>query len=137
MSCILPVKSHSLTMRTSNPTLNDQVFDRSRTGNPADGIMTLNGTVLKTAILTLLLVTSASFSWKIVMAEGTPPAWFGSALTFGWIVPVVLGLIITFKPVTAPALAPVYALGNGVIIGLISAMYEKAFGGIVLTAVTL
>lgn len=127
-------------MRSSNPTLNDRVFDRSRTGNAADGVMTLNGTVLKTAILTLLLVISASWSWKIVThaAEGGgTPAWFGSALTFGWIVPVVLALIISFKPVTAPVLAPVYALGNGVLVGLISAMYEQAFGGIVLTAVML
>jgi len=49
-------------MRSSNPTLSDHVFEKSRSGNPADGVMTLNGTVLKTAILTLLLVTSASFS---------------------------------------------------------------------------
>ena len=124
-------------MRSSNPTLNDRVFENSRSGNPADGVMTLNGTVLKTAILTLLLVTSASWSWKIAIGGGSAPAWFGSALTFGWIVPLVLALIISFKPTTAPALAPVYALSNGVIVGIISAMYEKAFGGIVLTAVML
>jgi len=123
-------------MRTSNPTLSDHVFEKSRSGNPADGVMTLNGTVLKTAILTLLLVTSASFSWKLIMG-GSPPAWIGSALTYGWIVPLVLGLIISFKPRTAPALAPVYALCNGFFVGIISAMYESAFGGIVLTAVML
>jgi len=123
-------------MRTSNPTLNDEVFLQSRSGNPADGVMTLNGTVLKTAILTLLLVTSASWSWKIVV-DGTAPAWFGTVLTLGWLVPLVLALIIAFKPTTAPALAPVYALTKGVIVGIISAMYEKQFGGIVLTAVML
>ena len=31
-------------MRSSNPTLNDRVFENSRSGNPADGVMTLNGT---------------------------------------------------------------------------------------------
>lgn len=98
--------------------------------------MTLNGTVVKTAILTLLLVTSASWSWKIGMG-GAAPAWFGSALTFGWIVPLVLALIISFKPKTAPLLSPIYALGNGVIVGIISVLYEKQFGGIVLTAVVL
>jgi len=123
-------------MRTSNPTLNDEVFLQSRSGNPADGVMTLNGTVLKTAILTLLLVTSASWSWKIVV-DGNAPAWFSSALMFGWIVPLVIALIVRFKPTTAPALAPVYALSNGVIVGIISAMYEKQYGGIVLTAVML
>jgi len=123
-------------MRTSNPTLNDTVFENSRTGNRADGVMTLNGTVLKTAILTLLLVTSASWSWKLYMS-GSPPAWFGMALPVGVILYFVLGLIISFKPTTAPALAPVYALSNGVIVGIISAMYEQQFGGIVLTAVML
>jgi uncharacterized YccA/Bax inhibitor family protein len=123
-------------MRSSNPTLNDGVFVNSRTGSAADGVMTLNGTVLKTAILTLLLVTSASWSWKIV-TDGTAPPWFGTVLTLGWIIPLALALIISFKPTTAPALAPVYALSNGVIVGIISAMYEKQFGGIVLTAVML
>ena len=123
-------------MRTSNPTLNDQVFLQSRSGNRADGVMTLNGTVLKTAILTLLLVTSASWSWK-VFVSGSPPAWFGAALPVSGILYLVLGLIISFKPTTAPALAPVYALCNGVIVGIISAMYEQQFGGIVLSAVLL
>ncbi len=132
----MSVNSLSLIMRSSNPTLSDHVFEKSRTGSPADGVMTLNGTVLKTAILTLLLVTSASWSWKIIMA-GSAPAWFGSALTFGCIGTFVLALIISFKPRTAPALAPVYALSNGAIVGIISASYEQAYGGIVLTAVML
>jgi uncharacterized YccA/Bax inhibitor family protein len=123
-------------MRTSNPALNDHVFERSRTGNAAEGVMTLNGTVVKTAILTLLLVTAASWSWKIAMG-GQAPAWFGSALTFGWIIPLAVALIIAFVPKTAPALAPVYALGKGILVGIISAMYERQFGGIVLNAVVL
>lgn len=123
-------------MRTSNPTLNDQVFERSRTGAAADGVMTLNGTVIKTAILTLLLVTSASWSWKLV-TSGSPPAWFGSALTFGWIVPLGLALVIAFVPKLAGALAPMYALAKGIIVGIISAAYNAQFHGIVLTAVLL
>jgi uncharacterized YccA/Bax inhibitor family protein len=124
-------------MRTSNPTLNDAVFERSRLASPAGALMSLNGTVLKTGILTLLLVTAASWSWKIAMGESGAPEWFGKALMFGWIAPLGLSLIISFAPKTAPALAPVYALTKGVIVGIISAMYEKQFGGIVLTAVML
>jgi hypothetical protein len=44
--------------------------------------------LLKTAILTLLLVTAASWSWKIAMVSVNPPAWFGSALKFGWLIPL-------------------------------------------------
>ncbi len=123
-------------MRTSNPTLSDTVFQRSRTGHAADGVMTLNGTVLKTAILTLLLVTSATFSWKIGVGENAP-SWFSTALIGSLIGCLVLLLIITFKPATAPALAPVYALSNGFVVGAISSMYEAKFGGIVLSAVML
>ncbi len=123
-------------MRSSNPALNDHVFEKSRTGNSADGVMTLNGTVVKTAILTLLLVTSASFSWKIGMG-GDAPAWFSAALIGCFIGALVLSFIIAFKPTTAPALAPVYALGNGFVVGAISSMYEAKFGGIVLSAVML
>lgn len=123
-------------MRTSNPTLSDHVFEKSRTGNAADGVMTLNGTVLKTAILTLLLVTAASWSWgQVSMAN--PPSWFGAALKFGWLVPFALALIIGFVPKTAPLLAPVYAVTNGAFVGVISAIFEANFHGIVLTAVLL
>lgn len=123
-------------MRTSNPTLNDSVFERSRTGVAADGVMTLNGTVIKTAVLTLLLVAAASWSWKLVAGE-TPPSWFGSALTLGWIAPFALALIISFVPRSAPALAPLFAISKGVIVGIISALFEGQFHGIVLTAVML
>lgn len=124
-------------MRTSNPTLNDTVFERSRLASRAGAVMTLNGTVLKTGILVLLLVTAASWSWKISMGESGAPAWFGSALTFGWIAPMALALIIAFFPKSAPALAPVYALAKGMVVGIVSSMYERQFGGIVLTAVML
>ena len=108
-------------MRTSNPTLNDSVFERSRLAAPAGAVMTLNGTVLKTGILTLLLVTAASWSWKISMGETGAPAWFGTALMFGWIAPMILALIISFVPKSAPALAPVYAITKGLVVGIISA----------------
>lgn len=123
-------------MRTSNPALNDHVFERARTGISADGVMTLNGTVLKTAILTLLLVTAAGWSWKLA-ASGSPPAWLGSALTWGWIIPLGLALTIGFVPKLAGALAPAYAVSKGFIIGIISAIYEAQFHGIVLSAVLL
>lgn len=123
-------------MRTSNPVLNDHVFEKSHTGITTGAVMTLNGTVIKTAVLTLLLVTAASWSWKLVGGESVP-SWFGPALKFGWLLPFGLALIIGFVPKTAPALAPVYALAKGVIVGIVSALIEAQFHGIVLTAVML
>lgn len=123
-------------MRTSNPTLNDSVFEHSRTGNAADGVMTLNGTVFKTGVLTLLLVAAASWSWQLALST-RPPQWLNTALIGGSLALVGIALIISFKPKLAGALAPVYALGKGMIVGFISAAYNMQFQGIVLTAVLL
>lgn len=125
-------------LRTSNPTLNDRVFHKATvasTGNAA--VMTLNGTVVRTGILTVLLVAAASWSWKLVTGDQESPTWLGGMLTFGWIIPCLIGVVISFVPKTAPMLAPVYALAKGVILGVISARFEAAFHGIVLTAVLL
>ena len=56
-------------MRTSNPTLNAdtfQRFDRQASGNQ----MTVSGTVNKTGALLLLLIVSASITWNMI-ATGT------------------------------------------------------------------
>lgn len=125
-------------MRTSNPTLSDAVFEKARDSAAAGaGVMTLNGTVVRTGILTLLLVAAASWSWKLVTGEMTAPPWFGAAVKFGWILPCLLALVISFVPTTAPWLAPVYALLKGVVVGIISAYFETAYNGIVLTAALL
>lgn len=123
-------------MRSSNPTLNENVFEKSRTGVASDGVMTLNGTVFKTGFLTLLLAGSASWSWRLV-ESGQAPAWMGSAVTLGWLVPFIVALVITFVPRLAGVLAPIYALTKGVFVGIVSAAYNAQFNGIVLNAVLL
>jgi len=111
------------------------VFDRA---GPAIGgaVMTVNGTMLKTGILTFILLAAGSWSWG-QFTSGTAPSWFGPALTFGWIVPLVIAFVISFVPRTAPWLSPIYALTNGVIVGIISAYFDARFHGIVLTSVML
>ena len=122
-------------MRTNNPTLSPAVFDRA---GPAVGgaVMTVNGTMLKTGILTFLLLAAGSWSWG-QFTSGTAPSWFGPALTFGWVVPLVIAFVISFVPRTAPWLSPIYAVTNGVIVGIISAYFDARFHGIVLTSVML
>ena len=122
-------------MNTSNPTLNSSVFTNA--GPVAEGgAMTLNGTVAKTGLLTTILLVAAAWAWN-ASTGGALPAWFGAAIMGGGIGAFVVALIISFSPRTAPMLAPVYALGEGVVLGLISAMFERRFHGIVLTAVLL
>lgn len=95
--------------------------------------MTLEGTVNKTCILTLLLTVSAFWSWHHIDSFSN----FRSLLLFGSFVPLALSLVIGFVPRTAPSLSPVYAVTKGVLVGLVSALFERAFDGIVLMAFTL
>jgi uncharacterized YccA/Bax inhibitor family protein len=48
---------------------------------------------------------------------------------------LVLGLVISFKQITNPAVIITYAVAEGVLLGLISKVYEALYDGIVLQAV--
>jgi len=119
----------------NNPTLTPAAFDRA---GPAIGssVMTINGTLAKTGILLMLVLASGSWSWNQV-ASDSAPAWFGMAITFGWLVPLIAAFVISFVPKTAPWLSPVYAVTKGVILGIVSAMFNAQFHGIVLTSILL
>jgi uncharacterized YccA/Bax inhibitor family protein len=119
----------------NNPTLTPAAFDRA---GPAIGnaVMTINGTLAKSGILLLLVLASGAWSWNQIESN-TAPAWFGMTVTFGWLVPFIAAIVISFVPKTAPWLSPAYAVTKGVILGIISAMYNAQFHGIVLTAILL
>ncbi|MES2598764.1 MAG: Bax inhibitor-1/YccA family protein [Verrucomicrobiota bacterium] len=119
--------------RTSNPALNDEVFSKQ----PAlanEPVMTLQGTVNKTFILTTLLAVAGSFGWKVA-ESGSPltmPVMIG-----GGILALILVIVSCFKPQWAPAIAPSYAILKGAAIGIISFTYNARFNGIVLQAALL
>ncbi|HQP09875.1 MAG TPA: Bax inhibitor-1/YccA family protein [Candidatus Omnitrophota bacterium] len=136
-------------MRTSNPALNDKVFnDASRLG--AGQTMTLQGTVNKTFVLLGLLVFSAAWVWGKILQpaaapllegiEGTaravPPS-VGPLMMLGVFGGMIVGFVTIFKKTWAPVTAPVYALCEGLFIGGISAIFEIQYPGIVLQAVAL
>lgn len=121
-------------MRTSNPALNDKVFDleRSSTGD----VMTINGTVNRTGILLCLLMFTAVFSWDKAYSAVNPGALYpwliGSAIA-GF----VIALITVFKKTAAPITAPIYAAVEGILLGILSAFYEMQFPGLVFQAILL
>jgi uncharacterized YccA/Bax inhibitor family protein len=93
--------------------------------------MTVSGTINKTLILFLLLVSSATVVWWLVANETNPlvPAIGGA------IAGMVLALIAAFKPHLSGYLAPGYSLFEGLFIGAISAVFEAQYPGIVIQAV--
>jgi uncharacterized YccA/Bax inhibitor family protein len=120
-------------MRTSNPTLNDEVFANA----PAlagGQVMTLQGTVNKTFILALLLVISGGFSWQFVQAN---PQISGLLSIGSALIGFVLVLASSFKPTWSPVIAPAYGVVEGVFVGVVSARYAGLYSGIVLQAALL
>lgn len=119
-------------MRTSNPALNEKAFQ----GQVAIGdAMTLQGTVNKTGLLLLFLVVAAAWTWGIGHSE-TPEAavpWMIGGLIGGFVVAIVT----VFRKSWAPITAPLYALLEGLVLGGVSAVFEKMYHGIALQAVGL
>ncbi len=115
--------------RSSNPTLSDKIFDDAG-AVPRAQAMTIQGTVDRLFILTVLMLAAAATTWNWVGKPDTAPMAMGLALG-GAVVGFGVGLITCFAKSWAPFLAPVYALAQGLFLGAISFAYEKAYNGIV------
>ncbi len=123
----------------ANPVLTEKIF-RESTITSTTGVMTVKGTATKSLILMLTVLLGASYSWKIAFESINPSAvqpWMIGGAIGGFI----LALIISFKPTTAPFLAPLYAVLEGLFLGGISAIFSQAFAetapGIVMNATLL
>lgn len=124
--------------RTSNPAMKDSVFQKIATDSSTT--MTVKGSINKTLILLALAVASGAYTWKIFTTSIDPNAyvpWMIGGLIGGFI----MALIVIFRPKTATWAAPIYALVEGLFLGVISAWFHHAFAdtfpGIVLTAVAI
>lgn len=125
-------------MRGSNPTLREDVFQRvAVTGHDSSASLSVNGVIMKSALLLLLLVAGAGFTWHMVQSQpGDPQVWMPWLLG-SLVVGFVLALVISFVPRTAPFLSPVYAVAQGVLLGALSSMLNLKYPGIALQAVAL
>ena len=129
-------------MRSGNPALKDNTFLDLGSGTLVQGdagAMTLNGAVNKTAILLVLTLAGAMFTWaqfSAAMAAGNP----GAVMPYVWggaIGGFVVALVTIFKKTWSPYTAPLYAVLEGLFLGAVSAMFELRFPGIVMQAVGL
>ena len=117
----------------SNPMLERADFNVA--GSSSAGVMTLRGTVNKSAILLLLTLVGAAYTWS-----ATRGGYASAGMTYamiGGIAGFILALVTCFKQVWSPVTAPIYALCEGLFVGGISAAYEAKSGGITVQAVML
>jgi uncharacterized YccA/Bax inhibitor family protein len=98
--------------------------------------MTLNGTVHKTALLLVGLIATAAITWRRTMLTEDPSSLF-PYLIVGVIGGLVVGLITVYKKEWSPITAPLYCVLQGLFLGIISAIFEQRFPGIVFQAVSL
>jgi len=97
--------------------------------------MTVGGTVTAAGVLLVLLLASATLGWTMGPdAQGEVRGFPGLALG-GILVGFVAAIVIHFKPMLARILGPVYAIGYGFFVGVISVAYNNYKDGIVLQAV--
>ncbi len=122
----------------SKQMLNEQTFATPPTpfdaGTPirTARVMTLNGTAMRAIALLTIAVVAASFGWTNAPdILGTSTA----VLFIGLIALVILSLATARNPKIAVITGPLYAVVMGVWTGAISALYDAAYGGIVLQAV--
>lgn len=123
-------------MQTSNPVLSTDVFTRYGYATKEES-MTMNGVILKTAILLLIVLLSAGYVWMQFIKSGGNTAALSPWILGGAIGGLILAFATAFKPTWAPVTAPLYSLVEGVFIGGLSAMMEAAFPGIVMQATLL
>lgn len=125
-------------MRTGNPVLNDKTFkDYTISSSHAHvDVMTIHGTINKTAIMLFLLLIPAAYVWNGFFDIGNPINPFPYVIG-GSLVGLGLALVTVFKKTWAPITAPLYAIAEGFMLGGLSAVMEMQFPGIVLQAVAL
>lgn len=119
-------------LRSTNPALKQSAF----TGQLATGqTMTVQGTVNKTGLLLLLVVISAAWTWGLSHSDNP-------AAAYPWMIGGLLGglaaaVVTIFKKEWSAISAPIYALLEGLVLGAISAIFEKAYPGIAVQAISL
>jgi len=113
-------------MRSGNPALNKKTFENLT--NTRGSVMTLDGTVNKTAISLGLLMVAAYYTYSKQDLSLIIPGFIGGIVVF---------FITMFKKEWSPITVPIYAVLEGLALGGISAIYASEYTGIVQQAIFL
>ncbi|MBF26086.1 MAG: hypothetical protein CMP49_06215 [Flavobacteriales bacterium] len=119
--------ANHLTLRSGNPVLSTETFQGISSIN-SENVMTINGTVNKTAFSLFLLLLAGSFSFSPNYTWLMLPGFIGG---------FIVAIITSFKKEWAPFTVPLYAVLKGLALGSISYIYNIQFEGIVSQAILL
>jgi len=110
-----------------NPALNEKTF--SNLGYSQE-TMTVSGVINKSIFLWMILAVGAFLGWRYAMT-------FAALLMPICIVSFVIAIIIIFNKPTVPFLSPLYAFGEGLLLGTLTLFFENNYPGIAFNAVFL
>lgn len=131
--------------KSSNPIFSRTKFNASAYTTDQSQVMTMNGTINKTFTMLLMVIVSASLTWKAALpytqtATGISlynPGLVSMLMISGLIGGLIAALITVFKKEWAGVTAPIYAICEGLFLGGLSAWVEAMFPGLVIKAVML
>jgi uncharacterized YccA/Bax inhibitor family protein len=126
-------------MATANPALSESIFLNESRAPARAGTMTVNGAIVKTGILSVLLVAAGGVAWHFVHpVTGAEYSYDPSyRLAFGIGAPIlglITALVTCFFPKISPVTAPLYAIFEGLFLGSVSAFAGAKYDGIVTQA---
>lgn len=126
--------------KSSNPVFKERVFSKGYASESE--VMTVKGTINKAALLLLLVIAGAAYTWsKFFEAVAVNPEGAMAAVSPWLIVGAIGGLIAVlvtvFRPQSSGISAPIYAVFEGLMLGGISALFESMYPNIVMRAVAL
>ena len=121
-----------LSLRSGNPALSASTFSPFANVTSGDNVMTIQGTVNKTALSLLMVMVSASWTWGMPV-DGR----FVGLIALGAIGGLITAMVTIFKKHWAMYTVPVYAVLEGLMLGGVSRFFETSYPGIVNQAVFL
>ena len=124
--------SAHLALRSGNPALTADTFT-SIPRTSSENIMTIGGTVNKTALALAILFLAATYVWSQGVAGALPTGFIWGGFIGGFVV----ALVTVFKQTWAPYTTPLYAGLEGLALGGISFIFEQQYPGIVSQAIFL
>ncbi|MGB7861255.1 MAG: Bax inhibitor-1/YccA family protein [Acidimicrobiia bacterium] len=92
--------------------------------------MTMSSVLGQTGLLFVLLIGAATFGWTQATVDNLGPIFWGSL-----VVTIILLVATVVRPQWVRFTAPLYALAEGVLVGVISKTYSDIYDGIVVQAV--
>lgn len=99
---------------------------------PQVDTMTIDDVVLRTVGMLVLTGVAGAFGWIVLPSLG---AIAGVVMALAIIVTLGVAIYSWVRPVTNPAVVVTYAIAQGLVLGLVSRVFESFYQGIVLQAV--